>query len=190
MIPTPIIAALRDLTPHKPLTVAESLFAAEQQAARLLQLTNTTAPAVPATVITNLPVVTVEPRLGLEAASVSRWVEPHRGWTIYFDAALDHRSVRLRLAHELKRIVDWPFRLDLYRDEADMTRQERASQAADYFAACLLMPRAWVSAALDQGICGLQALADHFDVPPAAMRIRLFGLGLLHQLKGCPNGRD
>jgi hypothetical protein len=190
MIPTPIIAALRELVPPKPAATAEGLLIAETQAARLLRLTGITTPAVPVTVITNLPVITVEPRLGLRAASVSRWVEPRRGWIIYLDAALDRRSARLQLAHEFKHVVDWPVQRHLYVDDADMTRQQRADQAADYFAACLLTPRTWIDVALDRGICDLRTLADHFDVPVSTMRTRMFGLGLLHELKECARGSD
>lgn len=66
----------------------------------------------------------------------------------------------------------------LYVDRPGLSAAAQAEQAADYFAACLLMPRAWVKRAWSEGLQRLSELSQLFEVSPPAMARRLDHLGL------------
>lgn len=57
--------------------------------------------------------------------------------------ALSAAGLRL-VGHEVKHILDDGFGATLYRPVDVMTAKQRKEYAADYFAACLLMPQIWV----------------------------------------------
>ena len=86
------------------------------------------------------------------------------------------------LAHEWKHLLDWTMSDVLYRNlgygNPELQSRKR-EDVADYFAACLLMPRTWVKNAWARGIQDLPALAGLFMVSEDAMRYRLSYLGLL-----------
>src|SRR5205823_14654107 len=83
------------------------------------------------------------------------------------------------LAHEFKHVLDNPFVATLYPLPGRGYDRQRAEQLCDHFAACLLMPRAWIAALWTMGFRHPQALANRFRVSPTAMQIRLQGIGLV-----------
>ncbi len=61
-----------------------------------------------------------------------------------------------------------------------------AEKVSDYFAACVLMPKAWVKDAFcNQGIQSVEALAELFQVSSKAMSFRLSQLGLTLSVNRC-----
>ena len=85
---------------------------------------------------------------------------------------------RFSLLHEFKHVLDNPYIEYLYRSVRGMSAADQAEQVCDYFAACVLMPRAWVKRAWGSGIQDFRELAQLFHVSEGAMAIRLLGLGL------------
>jgi Zn-dependent peptidase ImmA (M78 family) len=68
----------------------------------------------------------------------------------------------------------------IYRDSRFGTAEDAAERAADYFAACLTMPRAWLKRCFyDEGFRDPRVLARRFGVSASAMRYRFDQLGLL-----------
>lgn len=173
---TGIIKRLRDLVPIRALTQTESLRIAELQAARLLELTDTTQPAVPEALISELPQLQVE-RIKLAGLSgAAEW--SHGRWVILLNGAEPPVRQRFSLVHEFKHILDNPFIQVLYPDTATTSRHERAEQVCDYFAGCVLVPRPWLKREWARGTQDVRQLADRFGVSQAAIRVRLLQTGL------------
>lgn len=183
-----VIADLRQLTPHRPLTVAEALRVAELQAARLLVAQGITEPPVPESVIGTLPRVQIERAGWMEDSGCVGWSKGR--WVIVLNRSEPRVRQRFSLAHEAKHILDAPFGNTLYPAWRGMTTGERAEQAADHFAACLLMPKAWVRRAFyNEGFSDPRALAARFDVSLPALRVRLGSLGMLEGTIRCAVAR-
>jgi Zn-dependent peptidase ImmA (M78 family) len=92
-----------------------------------------------------------------------------------------HGRRRFTLAHEFKHVIDDPMESTFYADlgYGDPHEQERQIEAlCQYFAACFLMPRDWVTAAWLNGIRDVYNLASLFQVSASAMHIRLKYLGM------------
>lgn len=179
-----VIADLRAVCPHRPLTFSEGLRVAELQANRLLHAAGVRAPAVPDSVVTDLPRVTVE-RVGRIPVSGSvRWSKGL--WMIALNRHEPAVRQRFSLAHELKHVLDAPFGEVLYPDWRGLSAEERTEQVANHFAACLLMPKAWVQRTyFDHGVMSLPRLATSFAVSQAAMRYRLESLGVVAPIVRC-----
>ena len=179
-----VVASLRAVCPHRALTVGESLRVAELQAVRLLAAREDTAPPVGDAVIARLPRIEVS-RLGRIPVSGSvHWAKGR--WVIALDRGEAYVRQRFSLAHEFKHVLDAPFGPTLYPAWRGMTTQNRSEQAADHFAANLLMPRAWVKRAYyDEGVTDLRRLAFRFNVSQVAMRIRLSALGIVTARTRC-----
>jgi Zn-dependent peptidase ImmA (M78 family) len=79
---------------------------------------------------------------------------------------------RFSLLHELKHVLDHPYVDEVYAGE------EQAEHLADYFAACVLMPRRYVKRVWGEGMQTLAALSQHFGVSERAVSLRLQHLGL------------
>lgn len=179
-----LVAELRSLTPHRPLSVPESLRVAELQANRLLRSSDVHEPAVPEGVITELPRIAVE---RVSRAPVSGAVRWSRGfWLVAINRGEPLVRQRYTLAHELKHVLDAPFGELLYPEWRGMSEHDRAEHVANHFAACLLMPKAWVTRHyFDKGVTDLRRLAYRFEVSQTAMRIRLESLGVLAPAPRC-----
>lgn len=182
-----VVAELRSLCPHRPLTFSEGLRVAELQANRLLAAAEVRAPAVPDSVISDLPRITVE-RIGRIPVSGSvRWSKGL--WMISLNRHEPTVRQRFSLAHELKHVLDAPFGEMLYPSWRGLGSDDRAEQVANHFSACLLMPKAWVQRAFfDQGFSSLSRLASIFEVSQAAMRVRVESLGLIQPMVRCGMG--
>ncbi len=179
-----VVAELRAVCPHRPLTFGEGLRVAELQANRLLEASKIREPAVPDSIIADLPRVAVE-RVGHIPVSGSvRWSKGL--WMIALNRHEPVVRQRFSLAHELKHVLDAPFGDVLYPGWRGLSADERTEQVANHFAACLLMPKAWVRRTyFNRGLTSLPALAAAFAVSQAAMRYRLESLGLVQPIIRC-----
>jgi Zn-dependent peptidase ImmA (M78 family) len=179
-----LVAELRAVCPGRGLTLGEALRVGELQANRLLAAREVIAPPVPDSIVTEFPRVDLA---RLSRVTVSGSVHWSKGrWVIVVNRAEPYFRQRFSAAHELKHVLDWPFGDTLYPDWRGLTAAERAEQAADHFAACLLMPKAWVKRAYyDQGVTDLRRLSARFSVSQAAMRVRLTTLGMVEPMARC-----
>jgi Zn-dependent peptidase ImmA (M78 family) len=173
---TSVITKLRKLTPTRPLTFIEALRIAELQANRLLELQGVTAPPVSETVISSLPRVLVDRMYPMPRSGGSDWIDGR--WVIVVNSAEIPERQRVGIFHEWKHCLDHPFIKYLYPPIDGMSSYDRAEQVAEYFAACSLMPRAWVKRDYGRGLQDARQLARRYGVSPAAMQRRLRELGL------------
>jgi Zn-dependent peptidase ImmA (M78 family) len=171
------ITELRVICPHRPLPPWEARVLAERQANRLLYAQGVAEPAVPELMIEHLPRVHVKYVQARRFAGSSRWDGAR--WVILINRDDTWGRQRFTMAHELKHVIDHPKLATLYANPRFGSAYLQAERAADYFAACLLMPRAWVKRAFyDKGVRDPRALARLFDVSAAAMRVRVDQLQL------------
>ncbi len=166
-----VLAILRALTPRRRLeTLGEAETVAELQANRLLELAGLPQPPVPTELISELPRIRVRRDIDLPASGSARWQNGR--WVLTVNGSEPYTRQRFSLAHEFKHVIDHPH-VELYRAGGiDL------EQLADYFAACLLMPKREVKRRWYGGCQRLSELSDSFEVSPAAMARRLQHLGL------------
>lgn len=181
------ISALRALMPDRPLGFHEALRLAEEQASLLLELTETTHPAVPERVITELPRIEVRRLAPFPTSGASHWSKGK--WRVAINANEPATRQRFSLAHELKHIVDHRDASLLYAALPAREREQMIERICDYFAGCLLMPRPWVSAAYANGTQHPMDLAQIFSVSPTAMGVRLNQIGLTRPGPRCGPSR-
>jgi Zn-dependent peptidase ImmA (M78 family) len=177
------LAHLRALVPERPLTYPEALWIAERQATSLLEWWDITEPPVPIEVITEIPHLRTSEQGTIPVHASSHWTGAH--WQLVV-ARDDHPyAQRHSLAHELKHILDHPYRAFLYSYLPMGIRPAPVERVADHFATSLLMPKRLVRAAYTGGLQDIQALARHLGVSQPAVRRRLDQLGLTpHQSRG------
>jgi Zn-dependent peptidase ImmA (M78 family) len=176
-----VVATLRGLVPHRPLSFTEACRVAELQANHLLQMTESTSAPVVEEVITELPRLSVTRAGSLIGSGLTAW---SRGkWRVRINSAEPVTRQRFTLAHEFKHILDAACEDEIYRHLPEGPARERHIEAVcDHFSACLLMPKAWVKKAWGEGVQDLAALAWRFEVSQQAMLIRLQSLGLIEPL--------
>lgn len=118
---------------------------------------------------------------------VSGYTTWRRGrWLIALNAAEPLVRQRFSLFHEFKHLLDHPVIATAYNQARGQRPADWTEPLCDYFAACVLMPKAWVKRAYCQdGIQQLSKLARHFGVSQTAMRIRLLNLGLIEPEPRC-----
>jgi Zn-dependent peptidase ImmA (M78 family) len=178
---TSVLASLRALLPSRPLTLPEALRIADRQAARVLQLRHIEALSVPTSIVTDLPRIIVEPdqELPLHAASgCSDWDSRRRAWIISINPREPRTRQRFTILHEYKHILDHgspDIRTDNW---AARFHRAPAEIVADYFAGCVLIPKRLLNEAYYDGIQAAADLAQLFDVPADAIRVRLAQVGL------------
>lgn len=171
------LATLRDLMPARALSQVEALRIAELQARRLLSLNGIKSAPVPLSVITNVPKIAVRNIMPWPVSGATHWTKGT--WTIVIRGNESRGRRRMTLAHEFKHIVDYRHIDIAYPPLYGMTRHDRIEAVCDYFAGCLLVPRPWLKTAWDGGTKTLTALAQIFEVTPAAIRTRLLQSGLV-----------
>ena len=179
-----VVAELRAVCPHRPLTLSEGLRVAELQANRLLESAEIREPAVPDSVITSLPRIAVERVARIPVSGSVRWSKGL--WLIALNRQEPAVRQRFSLAHEFKHVLDAPFGDTLYPGWRGLGAEDRAEQVANHFAACLLMPKVWVRRDYyTRGVTNLPSLAGRFEVSQTAMRYRLESLGLIQPIVRC-----
>lgn len=178
-----IVRALRDFVPIRPLSREEALRIAELQATRLLELSGITSGPVPERIITELPRIDVRRFSPLPVSGATEWANSQ--WLVVLNAAEPVTRQRFSLAHEFKHILDHRFIDHLYQGVPERDRAAWVEQVCDYFAGCVLMPRAWVKRAWTTGNQHLPELALSFGVSQAAMTVRLNQIGLTEPQQRC-----
>lgn len=178
-----LLERLRALTPPRALTQSESLFVAERQAALLLSELDIQAPAVPHALLAELPFLIVARRADLPTSGMTTRTDS--GWVVVLRSSEPRVRQRFSLAHELKHVLDDPFITRLYPALGQARAAERAERVCDYFAACLLMPKRWLTRDWCGGRQDIARLAGRYQVSRRAMEVRLSQLGLLAPTPRC-----
>jgi Zn-dependent peptidase ImmA (M78 family) len=182
-----VLAMLRALVPQRPLSPWEALRIAELQANRLLKHFEIDAVPVPEEIISELPRIRVVRQPGLPVSGGAYW--DGRFWIITLDADEHPLRQRFSLPHEFKHVLDHTTKHFLYPDRSLHAAHERAERVADYFAACLLMPKRIVKSLWFQGPQSTEHLVERLQVSPAAVRYRLDQLGLTERRSRCADDR-
>jgi Zn-dependent peptidase ImmA (M78 family) len=165
------------MTPTRPAARWEARALAERQAHRFHHLLHITDGPFPSEAIASLPRIQVSYAPKRRIAGALRWTG--KAWSVVINSEDTQGRQRFSLAHELKHLIDHPSRHLLYRDHWSSSAELQAERAADYFAACLLMPKAWLKRLFyTEGIRDARVLARELDVSTAAMRYRLDQLKL------------
>ena len=185
-----VLKQLRSLMPSRQLTFGEALQVAERQANRLLDLHHLSCPAVPIEIITEQPRIRVVQSYDLPASGSAHW--DGQDWIITLNAAEYNLRQRYTVCHEYKHLLDHPVRMTTIRRSTGSRsdHDEAIEKIADYFAACVLMPKAWVKRAFYSGIQNVELLAANFHVSPKAMSYRLNELGLTTPVDRCTTARS
>lgn len=183
---TSVLKTLRSLRPNRILSYEEELQRAELQASRLLALSGICLPAVPTEIVADLPRIRVERSFDLPASGSAHWADGT--WIITLNAAEHPLRQRFSLMHEFKHVIDHPTR-HLIDRQSSMDASAVGERLADHFAACALMPRAWVKAAFCNQTQRVEELANLFHVSFRAMSVRLASLGLTVPVDRCTAAR-
>lgn len=178
-----VLAFLRAVVPQRPVSYAEALRIAELQANKLREHFGIDAAAVPSELIFDIPRISVDYDHDMPVSGSTHW-NGHR-WIITLNASEPAMRQRFSLMHEFKHIVDHTSRHLLYGRHDDPQAGARAERVADYFAACLLMPKRWVKHYWGEGIQTMTGLSSRFGVSTQAMRYRLLYLGLIETPPRC-----
>ena len=178
-----VLAMLRALVPNRPLTPNEMLRIAELQANHLLRHFQIETAAAPEEIVTELPRIRVVRELGLPVSGAAHW--NGRYWVITLCAEEPSLRQRFSLMHEFKHILDHTTRHVQYRDSAYGSAHEQAERVADYFAACVLMPKRVVKRLWFEPAQSITGLAGTLRVSTAALRYRLDQLGLIERTDRC-----
>lgn len=181
--PRSLLYELRRVVPRRPLPLGEARQVAELQANRLLLACGIDEPGTPTEIIERLSYVQVSIRADMPTSGYSDWYKPH--WFIMLNAAEPHVRRRFTLMHEFKHVLDHPFIDSLYLGRSAKECKDRAEQTADYFAACVLMPKRLVKRLFGQGHQSVSDLAACFGVSEVAMAFRLRQLGLSEPVPRC-----
>jgi len=181
-----VLASLRSLVPRRQLQPWEALRIAELQANRLLEDLQIETTAVPEEIISELPRIKVIHRQGLPISGSAHW--NGRYWLIALNADEPVGRQRFSLAHEFKHVLDHTTKDFVYRDRAFQSESDQAERTADYFAACLLMPKKTLRRLWYTGHQDLPALALQLRVSLPALRYRLAYLGLTEAQGRCDHG--
>jgi Zn-dependent peptidase ImmA (M78 family) len=178
-----LLAELRSVVPMRPLNRGEAMRVAELQAAKLLDAFELESPPLPEEAIASLPRIQVDRMSPIPVSGSAHWAKGR--WVVVLNGAEPLVRQRFSLAHEVKHILDAPFDRFLYPDAGGVTGHDRAEQVADYFAACLLMPKVWIRRAWTSGVQKVPSLSRRFGVSQTAMQVRLLQLGLIEPPARC-----
>ena len=177
-----IFATLRALVPRRPLTYREAERIAELQANRFRELLGIGEAQLDEAAIGSLPRIDIKRRHGMPASGLTHW---HNGrWLVMLNADECVQRQRFSLCHEFKHILDHTTQQWIHPGVVPGSLDPRVERLADYFAACLLMPKRHVKRLFGQRGT-VDQLAQAFGVSLAAMSIRLSQLGLIDQPPRC-----
>jgi hypothetical protein len=181
---TGLLQRMRELVPRRGLSPAEARHIAEHQAALLLAHTGIDKPAVPESIVTDLPFLAVTHRPGFPTSGMA--TQTDSGWVIVLRAEEAKVRQRFSLIHEFKHILDDTYIEWMYPTRNGYSPEDRAERICDYFAACVLMPRMWVKRDwAGGGIQDVARLARRYRVSQVAMAVRLSELRLLPPTPRC-----
>lgn len=170
------IAELRALQPPRALTRVEAHDVAERQATALLALMGVARPPVPQSVISDIAAIELD--IVRDWPTSAMTVHTGSQWRIVINRSESAERQRFSLAHEFKHVLDDPF-VTAHEPYFDSGHQERhVERICNYFAASLLMPRAWLERDWKAGKRSLDELARRYYVSLEAMGRRLHELGL------------
>lgn len=179
-----VLAILRTLIPDRDIeNFDEAKRIAEHQAAKLLTLHDITTWPVPVEmIIDQLPKIRIE-YCEQPVSGATFWNGTE--WVIQLNRYENKARQRFSLAHEYKHIIDHGRAQQLYGSKSAPQSSKHAESAADYFAACLLMPKVLLKRAFFSGIQKPSELAQLFGVSPTAMAIRLEQTGITERAQRC-----
>jgi Zn-dependent peptidase ImmA (M78 family) len=156
---------------------------AELQANRLLALQGVDSEPVPEQIIEYLPRVEVVWRKDVPVSGHVEWNGGH--WLIAVCSREAWVRQRFTMAHELHHAITAPLAATVFPARRSLTAHDQHEWAANHFAACLLMPKRWITRAyFNQGVRDAARLARRFRVSAVAMRVRLDVLGIEKTKKG------
>jgi Zn-dependent peptidase ImmA (M78 family) len=178
-----VLASLRALVPQRHILPWEAMRLAELQANHLLRRFQIESAAVPEQLVSEFPRVRVIREEGLPVSGAAHW--NGRYWIITVNADEPLVRQRFSLMHEFKHVLDHTTKQFLYHDRSFQTADEQAERVADYFAACLLMPKRVVKRLWCQGNQNILLLAEKLGVSTQALRFRLDQLGLTEGRERC-----
>jgi Zn-dependent peptidase ImmA (M78 family) len=178
-----VLYRLRRLAPRRPLTQFEAYRVAELQANRLLEWSGIDAPGTPSEIVSGLPFVHVQLRTDLPVSGLTNWYKPR--WLVLLNSSEPIARRRFSLMHEFKHIIDHDGIAYRYPKTSIDSSERRAELAADYFAACVLMPKSLVKRRYYAGLQDTAELAAEFGVSAVAMRYRLQQLRLIDPTPRC-----
>ncbi len=181
--PAALLERLRALVPDRALSTPEAMHVAERQAALLRRELGIDAPVVHLADLAKLPFITVARRSDFPTSGMATRTDC--GWVIVLRGSEPRVRQKFSLAHELKHVLDDPFIRRLYPSLGHASASERAERVCDYFAACLLMPKRWVTRDWYGGRQNIGRLAERYRVSRRAMEVRLSQLGLLAPTPRC-----
>lgn len=184
--PESVLYRLRRLAPRRPLTQYEAYRVAELQANRLLSWSGVTEFGTPSDIVSGLPFLEVALRRDLPVSGLTNWFKPR--WLILLNGTEPAVRQRFSLMHEFKHIIDHEGIDYLYPGNWIQDSNRRAELVADYFAACLLMPKRLVKRCYGQGMHEVSELAGAFGVSTVAMAVRLQQLRLVDPTPRCDHG--
>lgn len=172
-----VLATLRTLMPARRTTgFTEAKRIAELQAAKFLELHGISTWPVPLErIIEQLPKIRIE-YCEQPVSGATFWDSEQ--WVIQLNKYESKARQRFSLAHEYKHIVDHGSTNNLYATGSFGEAEQRCEQAADYFAACLLMPKPLLKREYFGGIQKPSELAALFGVSAVAAAIRLEQTGI------------
>jgi predicted transcriptional regulator len=178
-----ILNKLRDLMPENVLDNKAMNQSCEKQAFKLRKLLGIKTAKFPSDAINHLQMIDVRIDDNLPYSASARWAD-HK-WIITLNGRESYLRQRFSLAHEIKHIIDHKNKYYLYMDHIGITHNRLAERQADYFAACLLMPKEHVMRLYKNGLTSPTELSKHFEVSPRAMHIRMHTLKLATKWQRC-----
>jgi Zn-dependent peptidase ImmA (M78 family) len=180
---TSTLTKLRELTPKDIWDNKAHHANSERQAKLLRKLLGIKAAKFPNEAINQLQMIDVRIDYDLPYSASAYWED--RKWIITLNGRESYLRQRFSLAHEIKHILDHKNKYYLYLDHVGITHNRSAERQADYFAACLLMPRDHVMRLYKMGVTSPTELAPFFEVSPKAMHIRMRTLKLTTRWQRC-----
>jgi len=170
---SPLLARLRALEQHG----HSRSWIVERQAELLLAEVGITEPRVPEQVIETIGLIHIRRWKGLPSSGMTSRDE--NGWLIVISADESEIRQRFTIFHLLGRIVADPMVDNAAARSSVNDSLDRGEQQASHFAACVLMPAAWIRHDWNHGLRDPRTLGRRYGVNPQGVRIRLAGLGLL-----------
>jgi len=182
------MAILRAVVPNRRLTNGEVRQIVERQANTLRRMLDATEDRFPMSALEQLPRVELRPDTDMPGSAMALW--NGNSWVILVNTTEVANRQRFSTLYELHHIICHTTKRQMF--GSDDTRNPAAESAADYFAACVLMPKLLVKRYWGTGPRTVSAMAQRFGVSAQAMSYRLNQLGLTEPRKRCnwrpPNG--